>query len=129
MEPPLKSSVRSLLRYMWTAPRATELPDAVFSKVDLKYGKPCSPLTFRSYFQFKLSPNPSEWRLSSLPSHAEQDDELHRLEDPSDLRDASCTDVFSLRGLLNIGLSVVIVLGLLLLLYVQTFILILLRDR
>lgn len=68
--------------------------------------------------QFSLSPDPTAWGSNLSPEFTEADDYLH---DPDPRRDRSLeskVDIFTYRGLTNVGCLLLLLFGLLALLYV-----------
>ena len=53
--------------------------------------------------QFSLSPDPKLWGSELSPNHPESDDYLHNPDPRRDRKNDSGSDVFTFRGLTNLG--------------------------
>ena len=66
--------------------------------------------------QFSLSPNPTEWGANLSPNYAEEDDYIHNPDPRRDRKNDQGGDIFTMRGLTNLGCMSVLILGLIALL-------------
>jgi beta-glucan synthesis-associated protein KRE6 len=67
--------------------------------------------------QFSLSPDPSSWGADISPNHAEPDDYLHNPDPRRDRKNDKGGNVFTYRGLTNLGCLLLLVAGIVTLLY------------
>jgi hypothetical protein len=61
--------------------------------------------------QFSLSPDPSSWGADISPNHAEPDDYLHNPDPRRDRKNDRGGNVFTYRGLTNLGCLLILVAG------------------
>jgi len=71
--------------------------------------------------QFSLSPDPSSWGADIRPGHPEPDDYLHNPDPRRDRKNDTGGNVFTCRGLTNLGCLILLGVGLVTLLYVPQF--------
>ena len=69
----------------------------------------------QAIYQFSLSPDPAAWGLNISPDVPEPDDYLHD-PDPRQDRLSDCENIFTYRGLTNLGCLILLCIGLLALL-------------
>ena len=83
----------------------------------------CSPdwICFVSkavYVKFSLSPNPNEWGANLSVDYREPDDFIHNPDPKRDRKNDQGGDIFTYRGLTNLGCLTILITGLLALLCV-----------
>lgn len=75
------------------------------------------PLTVDE-LQFSLSPNPTEWGANLSPNYEEEDDYIHNPDPRRDHSTDQGGDIFTKRGIVNLGCVTILVVGLIALLSV-----------
>jgi beta-glucan synthesis-associated protein KRE6 len=78
----------------------------------------CKPSLISLFFQFSLSPDPASWGSDLSPNHAEPDDYLHNPDPRRDRKYDQGRNIFTYRGLSNLGCLVILILALIALLFV-----------
>jgi len=73
------------------------------------------------FLQFSLSPDPSAWGADLSLSHAEPDDYLHNPDPKRDRINDKAGNIFTVRGLANLGCLALLSLGIITLLCVPLF--------